>query len=40
MEILRISFNSEFKSDNYDDRSIGFYRINGVMTAVVIRTYY
>ena len=24
MEILCISFNSEFKSDNYDDRGIGF----------------
>lgn len=40
METLRISFNSEFKSDNYDDRGIGFYRINGVMIAVIIRTYY
>ena len=40
MNILVISSNYNSHSDNYDQRGIGIYRINGVLTAVVLRTYY
>lgn len=40
MEILTIYSNYNPHSKDYDERGIGIHRINGVLTAVVLRTYY
>ena len=40
MDILIISSNSNPHSKDYDERGVGIYRVNGVLTAVVLRTYY
>lgn len=41
MEILIIKSNfNSFSSNNFDEKGIGIYRINGRFYAVVLRTYY
>lgn len=40
MEILTLYSNFIPNSNNFDEKGIGIYHINGRYTAVVLRTYY